>query len=424
MTYNQVASVYLRWSESVIRPCLKARHNEHHNHDLQQSKILIPPLPAGRIVTRVILPHEIRNEATADGVTHVQDPRRSSNNGNYEALSNDVEAVNATADANGRTRVERSMSLESMARMGRRLLDVLSITDNDIQKQKGIDAVQYLTFQRYIIYFLVLLTAICLIIILPINLQGNLREYSSSTTLLLFLCGCQYHPDCFLPFADGSNKPYARTTVSNLEASSDLLWAHALISIALLPIGILLMCHFSKTIKNVNEQVAKRTLFIRRIPKGKTKKEVIVEFIRTKFPDIVVEGVQFVYGIRKLKTLHLEHVNVVNAIYYCQEYVEEYRERCEIRPYYMGHLGGLCCLCHCCKKTDGLLYYREQEQVLERDLRKLSGNLSQILLDQYSLLSRQRKWLKMFTSSWKKIKNKHAVFSLVSLAVTVFGLGS
>lgn len=108
------------------------------------------------------------------GETHLPEPRRQSN-GNYEALSN-VEALNATADASGRTRVERSMSLESMTRMGRRLLDVLSITDNDIQKQKGIDAVQYLTFQRYIIYFLVLLTAICLIIILPINLQGNLRE--------------------------------------------------------------------------------------------------------------------------------------------------------------------------------------------------------------------------------------------------------
>lgn len=139
--------------------------------------MLIPPLPAGRLVTRVLLPNELRSEVIADGQTRTQEPRTSLN-GNYEALSNDVEAVHAMADASGRTRVERSMSLESMARMGRRLLDVLSIADNDIQKQKGIDAVQYLTFQRYIIYFLVLLTAICLIIILPINLQGNLREYS------------------------------------------------------------------------------------------------------------------------------------------------------------------------------------------------------------------------------------------------------
>lgn len=123
-----------------------------------------------------------------DPDTMVKEPRRSSNNGNYESLSNDVEAVHGTVDEDGRVRVDRSMSLESMARMGRRLLDVLSITDNDIQKQKGIDAVQYLTFQRYIIYFLLLLTAICLIIILPINLQGNLRELFSGLFFSFSLC--------------------------------------------------------------------------------------------------------------------------------------------------------------------------------------------------------------------------------------------
>lgn len=172
--------------ESVIRPCLKARHNEHHNHDLQQSRILIPPLPAGRIVTKVIQPEKKLNESNQDGEPRTHQPRRSSS-GNYESLSNDLESNQGVA--NGTTRVERSMSLESMAKMGRRLLDVLSITDNDIQKQKGIDAVQYLTFQRYIIYFLVLLTAICLIIILPINLQGNLREYSylAITLKIVFL---------------------------------------------------------------------------------------------------------------------------------------------------------------------------------------------------------------------------------------------
>lgn len=137
-----------------------------------------------------------RHADNGDPETMVKEPRRSSNNGNYEALSNDVEAVHMT-DADGRSRVDRSMSLESMARMGRRLLDVLSITENDIQKQKGIDAVQYLTFQRYIIYFLLLLTAICLIIILPINLQGNLREYFSlSACVSFFLSVCVFLSAC------------------------------------------------------------------------------------------------------------------------------------------------------------------------------------------------------------------------------------
>ncbi|RWS28244.1 Transmembrane protein 63C-like protein, partial [Leptotrombidium deliense] len=49
---------------------------------------------------------------------------------------------------------------------------MLTISDRDISKKRGRDAVEYLTFQRYIIFFLVVLTLICLLIILPINLQG------------------------------------------------------------------------------------------------------------------------------------------------------------------------------------------------------------------------------------------------------------
>ena len=60
--------------------------------------------------------------------------------------------------------------------MGRRLLDALSISDKEIQRQKGIDAVQYLIFQRYLIYFLILLSVVCIVIVLPINLQGTLRK--------------------------------------------------------------------------------------------------------------------------------------------------------------------------------------------------------------------------------------------------------
>lgn len=65
--------------------------------------------------------------------------------------------------------------------MGRRLLDVIAIKDDDILKHRGVDAVQYLSFQRYIIYFLILLTLVCLLVILPINTQGDLSKYSPLT---------------------------------------------------------------------------------------------------------------------------------------------------------------------------------------------------------------------------------------------------
>ena len=130
------------------------------------------------------------------------------------------------------------------------------------------------------------------------------------------------------------------------------------------------MWHFSRSIKSANERIARRTLFIRRIPKAKTKKDVIVNFFADKLPDVVIDGVQLVYNIRQLRALYAEHVNFVNAIGYCDEYLREYNEPCEIRPYFLGLFGGLCCCCKCCSKSDGLTYYREQEIITERALEK------------------------------------------------------
>jgi hypothetical protein len=95
-----------------------------------------------------------------------------------------------------------------------------------------------------------------------------------------------------------------------------------------------------------------------------------MNFFASEFPDIVIDGVQLVYNIKQLRALHAEHVNIVNAIGYCEEYLREYNEPCEIRPYFLGLFGGLCCCCRCCDKSDGLTYYREQEALIERDLEK------------------------------------------------------
>lgn len=141
-------------------------------------------------------------------------------------------------------------------------------------------------------------------------------------------------------------------------------------SVLVVPFGVILMWHFSRSIKYENERIARRTLLIRRIPKAKAKKDVIISFLAEKFPDIVIDGVQLLYDIRKLRALYAEHVNVVNAIGYCDEYLREYNEPCEIRPYFLGLFGGLCCCCKCCGKSDGLTFYREEEIRTERALEK------------------------------------------------------
>lgn len=62
--------------------------------------------------------------------------------------------------------------------------DVLFIKDDDILQHKGADALQYLIFQRYIIYFMFLLTCLCMAIILPINANGDF--YGNLINLLIF----------------------------------------------------------------------------------------------------------------------------------------------------------------------------------------------------------------------------------------------
>ena len=345
--------------KSAMRPSFKTRHNEHHNHDLAAQHLLLPPharddtqRDESKQVNGKKKTDQPNGSLPAESQDKTSDPKSmrkgSEEASRYRPLSDDIEGRNDSiedlpSEGDVRPVIGRSMSIDSVTQMGRRLLDVISIQDSDIQKVKGIDAVQYLMFQRYILYFLTLLTAICMIIILPLNLQGTMHDDS---------------------------KPYARTTISNISGSSNLLWSHSIISILLMPIGIALMTHFSRSIKAENEQVARRTLFIRRIPKNKTNKEVLVNFLKQKFSDVVIEGVQLVYDIKKLRDLYTEHINTVNAIYYCQEYLDEFKEPCEIRPYFLGHFGGLCCCCRCCAKTDGLLYYREQEAQIERSLEK------------------------------------------------------
>lgn len=47
------------------------------------------------------------------------------------------------------------------------------ISDVDIFKKKGHDAFHYLMFQKHIIYFLMVLSFICMVVLLPINVLSS-----------------------------------------------------------------------------------------------------------------------------------------------------------------------------------------------------------------------------------------------------------
>lgn len=66
-----------------------------------------------------------------------------------------------------------SSNEQSFDSLAAKLLQLMSIDEDEIAKHRGVDAAQYLAFQRYIIYFLIFLSIICLILVLPINTQGE-----------------------------------------------------------------------------------------------------------------------------------------------------------------------------------------------------------------------------------------------------------
>lgn len=224
--------------------------------------------------------------------------------------------------------------------VGYKLSDVLLISNKDILTSRGNDALQYLLFQQYILYFMAIISIFCMLVVLPVNLQGN--EFDTS-------------------------QGFARTTIINLPAHSQLYWVHVVGASIISLIGIFMMHRFSKVIKLDEEQITRRTLLIRRIPKEKRDKELIATYFQEAIPNCVIEGIQSVYDVRSLVPLTNELTNLVNARCYCIEYLELKGERLQLRPTAFGEFGcSCCCCCERCKKVDGLQFYTKKEEELQQ----------------------------------------------------------
>lgn len=133
------------------------------------------------------------------------------------------------------------------------------------------------------------------------------------------------------------------------------------------------MYRFSSSIRSQHEQFARRTLFIRRIPKSLVKRQHLMNWFAMQFPDVTIEGIQQVYEIKQLKVIHSQYLNLTNAVKYCEVYQEENHEPIKIRPYFLGHTFGICC-CSQCPQTNGLNYYREKALHVEQELENLFKN--------------------------------------------------
>ncbi|KAF5914083.1 hypothetical protein HPG69_010242 [Diceros bicornis minor] len=96
--------------------------------------------------------------------------------------------------------------------------------DDQIRERCGEDAVHYLSFQKHIIFLLVVVSFLSLCVILPVNLSGDLLDKN--------------------PYSFG------RTTIANLQTGNNLLWLHSVFAVIYLFLTVGFMRHHTRSIRD------------------------------------------------------------------------------------------------------------------------------------------------------------------------------
>ena len=232
------------------------------------------------------------------------------------------------------------------------LKSIFTMSDEDIQDRCGIDALQYLRFQRHIICYLTVTMVLSITVILPLNFQGNLA---------------------------GNVTDFEHTTLGNLDPNgpeSEYLWAHICLAFFYFPLSIIFMRRFSVDLKFTNQSLEmSRTLLIEKIPTSLCRsQEELRRYIKEAFPTCVIVDLRFAYNVDKLEIVNEKLQEVKSALDYC---IKKGKLNGDIPTYpridvYPKHCSRCFpCFCFCCfTKTEGLEFYGEQKQLLLDEFEK------------------------------------------------------
>ncbi|XP_029637641.1 CSC1-like protein 2 isoform X2 [Octopus sinensis] len=212
----------------------------------------------------------------------------------------------------------------------------IRVKDADILRKCGRDAVQYLSFQRYLLVYLCVICTLSTAVVLPVNFQGNLV---------------------------GNSTDFGHTTIANVDSSSQLLWIHVLLAIIYLMIAVFFMQHFSHSLQFEEDDQVSKTLMISNIPKDKCFKSIVLQHFQESYEDISILDIQFAYDITKLVKLDSNRRRALEAKVNSENEYHKTGQRPTLRPY---HCGQFCCCCNrCgCQNVDAIEYYTEDEMRL------------------------------------------------------------
>lgn len=233
-------------------------------------------------------------------------------------------------------------------RLGGWIRSIFTLSDEKYLNKCGLDAVQYLKFQRHLIFFMAVISVACICIILPINFQGTLQ---------------------------GTDVDFGHTTISNLKGTDDRLWVHVVLVILFLPLGIAIMRHFSVNLEirsdDEDDDFSSRTLMISGVPDTYCTKEFMTRHITEAYgEDLIIEEVQIAYDVSKLSWLDQKRENARRARIFCENQAQKHGAGQQMKPMTCGILC-MTCNCKCCvNATNALTFYQKEEEMFNEEVKK------------------------------------------------------
>uniref|UniRef100_A0AAX7TQX8 Transmembrane protein 63A n=1 Tax=Astatotilapia calliptera TaxID=8154 RepID=A0AAX7TQX8_ASTCA len=197
-------------------------------------------------------------------------------------------------------------------------------SDEKIKAKCGMDAVHYLSYERHLIYLLVILTVLSIGVILPVNMTGGLLSKFQS---------------------------FGETTIGNLKKGNNLLWLHTVFAVIYLILTALLLQRHVSRMKGTRREIARNTLFVCSLPKEVTAEDVKTHFVEA-YPSCQVCAVTLAYNVTKLMYLDKERIRAGKNLCYYEHVLRKKGERVFITPRMCGYL----CCCVSCVKVSQLSF--------------------------------------------------------------------
>ncbi|XP_017777851.1 PREDICTED: CSC1-like protein 2 [Nicrophorus vespilloides] len=203
---------------------------------------------------------------------------------------------------------------------------IFTINNQRIFARCGPDASHYLSFQKHLLILMMVISAVSIFIILPVNFQGTLQ---------------------------GNEYTFGHTTLSNLEPTSLLLWVHVIASFAFVPITVLIMRRCSSRIPSTTK-LSSRTVMVTHISRSHRNEDDIKSYFALRYPTIQIKDVKIAYKIKRLMDIEKQRAKSHDARMYC---LTNHEINMKLQP-----IG--CIFCCPWKTVNALNFYSQEEERL------------------------------------------------------------